>query len=212
VLVFARRVRLRAPRHVRRIACLEQFLLSARRFPARRTGGAGKRLGYRALALTDECSLAGVVRAHVAAKEHGIALIVGAELCCTDQLKLVALATSRASYGALSRLISRARRASAKGSYRLAREHLENALDGCVLIWLPGEGRERESCREEQGPLAARALRRALMARRGTADERLRCAPFGAARGAGKRRWTFRASPPATCTCIGAAAAHCKTC
>ena len=32
-----------------------------------------KRLGYRALALTDECSLAGVVRAHVAAKEHGSA-------------------------------------------------------------------------------------------------------------------------------------------
>ena len=38
------------------------------------------RLGYSALAVTDECSLAGVVRAHVAAKEHGIKLIVGAEL------------------------------------------------------------------------------------------------------------------------------------
>ena len=36
------------------------------------------RLGYSALAVTDECSLAGVVRAHVAAKEHGIKLIVGA--------------------------------------------------------------------------------------------------------------------------------------
>jgi error-prone DNA polymerase len=110
-----------------------------------------KWLGYRALALTDECSLAGIVRAHTAAKEHGLALIVGAELRCADDLKLVALATSRAGYGALSRLISRARRASAKGSYGLAREHLERALEDCLLIWLPGEGRAMQSCHEEQG-------------------------------------------------------------
>ena len=110
-----------------------------------------KWLGYRALALTDECSLAGVVRAHTAAKEHGLALIVGAELRCADALKLVALATSRAGYGALSRLISRARRASAKGSYLLTRENLENALDGCLLIWLPGEGADLRSSHEEQG-------------------------------------------------------------
>ncbi len=37
------------------------------------------RLGYAALAITDECSVAGIVRAHVAAKEHGLELIVGAE-------------------------------------------------------------------------------------------------------------------------------------
>ena len=92
-----------------------------------------------------------MVRAHSAAKEHGLALIVGAELRCADQLKLVALATSRASYGALSRLISRARRASAKGSYLLVRENLENALDGCVLIWLPGEDGDCSSSHEEQG-------------------------------------------------------------
>jgi error-prone DNA polymerase len=99
-----------------------------------------KNLNYRALALTDECSLAGVVRAHVAAKEHGLPLIIGSELRCTDDLKLVALATDRAAYGALSRLISRARRASAKGSYALARSDLENALDGCLIIWLPRTG------------------------------------------------------------------------
>ena len=43
-----------------------------------------KALDYRALALTDECSLAGVVRAHVAAKEHGLPLIIGTELNCID--------------------------------------------------------------------------------------------------------------------------------
>ena len=98
-----------------------------------------KRLGYRALALTDECSLAGVVRAHVAAKAQELPLIIGTELRCTDELKLVVLATDRASYGALSRLISRARRAVAKGRYALARADLEGALDGCLLIWLPRE-------------------------------------------------------------------------
>src|SRR4249919_3042266 len=45
------------------------------------------RLGYSALAVTDECSLAGVVRAHVAAKEHGIKLIVGAELALDSEAR-----------------------------------------------------------------------------------------------------------------------------
>ncbi len=99
-----------------------------------------KRLGYRALALTDECSLAGVVRAHLAAKAHALALIVGAEFTCACGLKLVALATSRRGYGALSRLISRARRASPKGRYALAREDLADALADCAILWLPPAG------------------------------------------------------------------------
>jgi len=45
-----------------------------------------KRLDYRGLALTDECSLAGVVRAHVAAKQHGLPLIIGTEFICADAL------------------------------------------------------------------------------------------------------------------------------
>jgi error-prone DNA polymerase len=110
-----------------------------------------KRLGYRALAITDDCSLAGVVRAHVAAKEHKLPLIIGAELNCADDLKLVALATDRASYGALSRLISRARRASAKGSYALKRTDLENTLDGCLIIWLPRAGRAPLPQHDEDG-------------------------------------------------------------
>jgi error-prone DNA polymerase len=99
-----------------------------------------KRLHYRALALTDECSLAGVVRAHVAAKQCELPLIIGAELNCVDTLKLVALATDRASYGTLSRLITRARRAGDKGHYVLERRDLENALEGCLVIWLPQTG------------------------------------------------------------------------
>ena len=36
-------------------------------------------LGYSALAITDQASLAGIVRAHKAASERGLPLIVGAE-------------------------------------------------------------------------------------------------------------------------------------
>jgi error-prone DNA polymerase len=124
-----------------------------------------KQLGYRGLALTDECTLAGVVRAHVAARQHGLPLIIGTELTCIDergrpqgegqdgpsQLKLVALATDRASYGAMSRLISRARRADVKGRYTLARTDLENALDGCLILWLPRADRASLQRQEEDG-------------------------------------------------------------
>ncbi len=122
-----------------------------------------KALGYRALALTDECSLAGVVRAHTEARRCDLPLIIGAELRCgaepvsaapgpgSHELKLVALATDRASYGALCRLISRARRAGAKGSYRLGRPDLENALDGCLILWLPPGTRIPLSRQESDG-------------------------------------------------------------
>ena len=63
-------------------------------------------LGYSALAITDECSLAGVVRAHVAAKEHNLKLIIGAEFRLADGPKLVLLATDRDAYGNLSQLIT----------------------------------------------------------------------------------------------------------
>ena len=109
-----------------------------------------RHLDYRGLALTDECSLAGVVRAHVAAKQYGLPLIIGTELRCLEELKLVALATDRASYGAMSRLISRARRAAVKGRYTLARADLEDALDGCLIIWLPRAQKSSPQRQEEE--------------------------------------------------------------
>ena len=96
------------------------------------------RLGYTALALTDECSVSGVVRAHVAAKEQGLKLIVGSELRLACGLKLVVLATDRHGYGRLCRLITCARRAAAKGGYHLTRAGLDG-LDHCLILWLPGE-------------------------------------------------------------------------
>src|SRR6266699_1465412 len=74
-------------------------------------------LGYRALALTDECSLAGAVRAHVAAKDVGLPLVIGSEIRLQDGPTLVLLATDHEGYGNLSDLITRGRCRAKKGSY-----------------------------------------------------------------------------------------------
>ena len=95
-------------------------------------------LGYAALALTDECSVAGVVRAHAAAKDCKLPFIVGTELRFVEGLRCVLLATSRCGYGQLSRLITAARRAAAKGGYHLTLQDLERPLEDCLLLWLPG--------------------------------------------------------------------------
>ena len=94
--------------------------------------------GYRALALTDECSLAGVVRAHVEARNCGLALIIGSEFALADGPRLVLLAMNRAGYGDLSQLITRGRRAADKGAYLLRRVDLETATADCLALLLPG--------------------------------------------------------------------------
>jgi error-prone DNA polymerase len=96
-------------------------------------------LGYAGLALTDECSVAGVVRAHTAARKLPIKLVVGSELASTEGLRLVVLAADRAGYGALCRLLSMARRATSKGEYRVGREDIARHLQAssCLILWLP---------------------------------------------------------------------------
>ena len=94
-------------------------------------------LGYSALAITDECSLAGVVRAHVAAKNAGLELIMGSEFQLADGPKIILLATDRKGYGNLSELITKARLQSVKGSYHLLREDLVNGIPGCLALLSP---------------------------------------------------------------------------
>ena len=98
-------------------------------------------LGYAALAITDECSLAGIVRAHVAAKEAGLHLIAGSEIKLADGPRLVLLATDRAGYGRLSALITLGRRREKKGGYRLLRADLDAqaGLPGCLALLVPDE-------------------------------------------------------------------------
>jgi error-prone DNA polymerase len=115
-----------------------------------------KELGYRGLALTDECSLAGVVRAHVEAKACHLQLIIGSELAVANGPRIVILAMDRSGYGNLCHLISVARRRSPKGRYRVERRDLETGLPGCLVLWLaemdadPKEGRWLASCFPER--------------------------------------------------------------
>ncbi|TFW10737.1 error-prone DNA polymerase [Massilia arenosa] len=117
------------------------------------------KLGYHALAITDECSLAGVVRAHGVAKQHKFKLIVGAHFQLLQHdgrpaLSLIALAQNRNGYGNLSELITLARTRSDKGHYLIhpddfsapgpGFEHLKGLPD-CLLILLPAyPGHEAE--------------------------------------------------------------------
>ncbi len=98
------------------------------------------KLGYEALAITDECTMSGVVRAHSAAKEFGLKkLIIGSELSLRSGRKLVALARNREGYAALCRLVTEARRAADKGRYELTRMAFEEGLPGCLVLWVPDQ-------------------------------------------------------------------------
>jgi len=106
-------------------------------------------LGFAALAITDECSVAGVVRAHITARDRRLPLIVGSEFQLADGPKLVLLATNRRGYAQLCRLITRGRRAAEKGRYRLRRSDFEPALalDDCLALWLPDNAPDDEQGR-----------------------------------------------------------------
>ncbi|MDH4315449.1 MAG: error-prone DNA polymerase [Gammaproteobacteria bacterium] len=93
---------------------------------------------YEALAMTDECSVSGIVRAHVAAKNAGLKkLIIGTECRLVSRLKLVLLAQNRHGYASLCRLITKGRRAAEKGSYRLDAADFADGLPDCLVLWLP---------------------------------------------------------------------------
>ena len=72
-------------------------------------------LGYTALALTDECSMAGIVRAHEAAKERKFKLIIGSEFRTSDDFHVVLLAPTQEAYAQICTLISLARKDAVKG-------------------------------------------------------------------------------------------------
>ncbi|MCD8564362.1 MAG: error-prone DNA polymerase [Burkholderiaceae bacterium] len=97
-------------------------------------------LGYRALAITDECSVAGVVRAWRQARESQIQLIVGSlfRVYCTTETcwAVVILPTSRQGYGSLCQVITNACARAAKGNYQLVTEDF-GAFQDCLAILLP---------------------------------------------------------------------------
>ncbi|TFW36167.1 error-prone DNA polymerase [Massilia horti] len=109
------------------------------------------KLGYFALALTDECSLAGVVRAHADAKKAGLPLVIGAHFHLKNEdgspaLSLILLAQNRNGYGNLSELITLGRMRSEKGEYLLTPADIDapapqfahlKGMPDCLAILLP---------------------------------------------------------------------------
>ena len=76
-------------------------------------------LGHTAVAITDRNTLAGVVRAHVAAKQHGIQLIIGARIDLKDAPSLLCFPINRTAYGCLSQLLTLGKRRAKKGTCQL---------------------------------------------------------------------------------------------
>jgi error-prone DNA polymerase len=111
-------------------------------------------LGHGAIAVTDRNSLAGVVRAHQAAKEVGIRLVVGCRLDLGDGTSLLAFPEDRAAYGRLTRLLTLGKRRAPKGECRLDYADLVAHGDGQILVVLPSE-----APRVGSGQFAAFALR-----------------------------------------------------
>ncbi len=111
------------------------------------------KLHYKAIAITDECSLAGIVKAHVSAKKLGIKLIVGSEFRLSNGIKVVVIAPHRQAYAELSGFITLARRRAKKGSYEAHFEDLRFRLQSCLIIWIIEDNPPHEAAPNTLEPL-----------------------------------------------------------
>jgi error-prone DNA polymerase len=98
-----------------------------------------KALGHAAIGVADRNAFAGVVRAHVAAKEHGLRFLPGTRLCLTDGSEYLAWPTDRTAWGQLTRLLSAGRMASPKGECRIDRDALIAHAAGSVMAMITPE-------------------------------------------------------------------------
>src|SRR6202789_4528518 len=96
-------------------------------------------LRMKALAVTDRNSLAGIVRAHVAAKEAGIRLIVGCRLDLADGMSVLVYPTDRPAYARLCRLLSLGKKRAGKAQCRLDWADLVAYGEGLIAILLPDQ-------------------------------------------------------------------------
>ncbi|MDO8279164.1 MAG: error-prone DNA polymerase [Burkholderiaceae bacterium] len=97
-------------------------------------------LGYAALALTDECSVAGMVRAHVSARKCGLRLLPGAEfqVQAVAPFRLVAIVRNIEGWGQLCEFITAARMRAGSGDYEVTQHGSDfAALRDCELVLSP---------------------------------------------------------------------------
>ncbi len=117
--------------------CLSNFSFQRGASSALELFQRAKKLGYQALAITDECTLAGIVRAWQAAKSVKLPLIIGSEIRIENGPKLVLLVENLQGYQSLCRLITQARRRTQKGQYQVLREDFSQSMPGLLALWAP---------------------------------------------------------------------------
>ena len=134
--------------------CLSDFSFLRGAASAEDLFARAQQCGYEALAITDECSLAGIVRGLEASRATGIPLIVGSEFVLECGLKCVLLVETHAGYVRLCELITTGRRAAAKGRYRLTRADVQRVVGdsagadtGLFALWVPAAVPEAEQGR-----------------------------------------------------------------
>ncbi|HEX8592985.1 MAG TPA: error-prone DNA polymerase [Pseudomonas sp.] len=117
--------------------CLSNFSFQRGASSAQELFQKARQHGYQALAITDECTLAGIVRAWQAAKNTGVPLIIGSEISITEGPEVVLLVENLSGYQALCRLITVARRRAKKGEYLSLREDFDLSVSGLLVLWVP---------------------------------------------------------------------------
>lgn len=134
------------------LRCMSNFTFLRGASEAEELVTRAKQLGYSALAITDECSMAGVVRAHVAAKQADLPLLIGSQFVVQPRIAteatftLVLLAQNLDGYGNLCQFITKLRRASEKGTYHLTLGNIAGGeLQDCLALLCP----ERSSTDEQ---------------------------------------------------------------
>ena len=127
--------------------------------------------GLEALAITDRNSLAGMVRAHEAAKVTGIRLIVGCRLDLADGDSLLVYPMDRTGYARLCRLLSRGKKRGGKGKCVIGWEDVADHAEGLLAILLPGEAEETEPMLARFAAIFAGRAYLALTLRRRPGDQ-----------------------------------------
>ncbi|HJZ32097.1 MAG TPA: error-prone DNA polymerase [Hyphomicrobiaceae bacterium] len=125
--------------------------------------GQAAQLGLAAIGIADRNTLAGVVRAHQAAKEYGMRLLVGARLVSTDGFEAVCYPTDRAAYGRLCRLLTTGNRRANKGECQFTFEEMLAESQGQIFIVIPPQ-RSPASLRDRLSALASAAPGRTHLA------------------------------------------------
>ena len=124
------------PRHVV-LGCYSNFSFLRGAAHPHEMVEAAAALGWDAIGIADVNSLAGIVRAHVAARDHGIRLVVGARLAPVDGPQVIVHPTDRAGYESLSVLLSEANLRGSKATPVLHLADFSRLAKSTALLVMP---------------------------------------------------------------------------